>query len=57
MEKMCSETEVKPVYLPTYSSDLIPIEVLFAKLKTFIRRNWQYYEENSEQVFDHFLEW
>jgi transposase len=45
------------VYLPPYSPDLNPIEVFFTELKAFIRRNWQFYEENPEQGFDNFLEW
>lgn len=48
---------MKLVYLPPYSPDLNPIEKFFAELKAFIRRNWQYYKENPEQGFDHFLEW
>jgi Transposase and inactivated derivatives len=54
---MCSEAGVKLVYLPPYSPDLNPIEEFFAELKAFIRRNWQFYEENPGQGFDTFLEW
>jgi transposase len=56
-EQMCSEAEVKLVFLPPYSPDLNPINEFFAELKAFIRRNWQSYEENSDQGFDTFLEW
>jgi transposase len=57
IEEMCSQVGVKLVYLPPYSPDLNPIEEFFAELKAFIRRNWQYYEDNPEQGFDNFLEW
>ena len=57
IEQMCSEAGVKLVYLPPYSPDLNPIEEFFAELKAFIRRNWQFYEENPGQGFDTFLEW
>jgi hypothetical protein len=36
---------------------LNPIQEFFAKLKAFIRRNWNFFEENPEQGFDNFLEW
>jgi transposase len=45
------------VYLPLYSPDLNPIEEFFAKLKAFIQRNWQSYEDNPDQGFNNFLEW
>lgn len=54
---MYSEAGVKLVYLPPYSPDLNPIEEFFAKLKAFIRRHWQSYEDNPDQGFDTFLEW
>jgi transposase len=57
IEQMCSKAGVKVVYLPPYSPDLNPIEELFAELKAFIRRHWQWYEDNPEQGFDNFLEW
>lgn len=57
IEKMCLEAGVKLVFLPPYSPDLNPIEEYFAELKAFIRRNWQFYEENPDQGFDNFLEW
>ncbi|KAJ5475377.1 hypothetical protein N7539_008443 [Penicillium diatomitis] len=47
---------VKLVYLPPYSTDLNPIEELFAELKAFIKRRWLVYEENPEQGFNNFLE-
>ena len=52
---MCSEAEVKLVFLPPYSPDLNPIEEFFAELKAFIRRNWHSYEDNPDQGFDIFL--
>ena len=36
---MCSEAEVKLVFLPLYFPDLNPIKEFFAKIKAFIRRN------------------
>lgn len=53
---MCSDIGVKLVYLPLYSPHLNPIEEFFAELKAFIKRNWQLYEENTDQGFDVFLE-
>ncbi len=40
VKQLCSTTRVKLLYLPPYSPDLNPIEEFFAKLKTFIKRNW-----------------
>lgn len=57
IEQRCSEAGVKLVYLPPYPPDLNPIGEFFAELKAFIRRNWQFYEENPGQGFDTFLEW
>ena len=57
IEQMCDEAGVKLVYLPPYSLKLNPIEEIFAKLKAFIRRNWQNFEQDPEQGFDVFLEW
>jgi transposase len=57
IEQMCSDAGVKLVYLPPYSPDLNPIEQFFSELKAFIRRHWQYYEDNPDQGFDNFLEW
>ena len=54
---MCADAGVKLVYLPPYSPDLNPIEEFFAELKSFIKRNWSYYEEDPDQGFDAFLEW
>lgn len=48
---------VKLIYLPLYSLDLNPIKEFFAKLKAFIKRNWQVYEANPPQGFNSFLEW
>lgn len=55
--QMCADAGVKLVYLPPYSPDLNPIEEFFAELKGFIRRNWGYYENDPNQVFDCFLDW
>ncbi|EED12793.1 hypothetical protein TSTA_053110 [Talaromyces stipitatus ATCC 10500] len=55
--QICTDAEVKLIYLPPYSQDLNPIEEFFAELKAFIKRNWRLYEEVPEQGFDAFLEW
>jgi transposase len=52
---MCADAGVKLVYLPPYSLDLNPIEEFFTELKAFIKRNWQIYEANPSQGFEHFL--
>jgi transposase len=36
---MCEDAGVIPAYLPPYSPDLNPIEVAFAQLKQWIKRN------------------
>jgi transposase len=41
---MCSDAGFKLLYLPPYSPDLNPIKEFFAKLKHFIKQNWQDYE-------------
>jgi hypothetical protein len=50
LEQMCFGKGVKLVYLPPYSPDLNPIEEFFAELKAFIRRHWQSYAENPDQM-------
>lgn len=57
IKQMCSQKGVILVYLPPYSPDLNPIEEFFAELKSFIRRNWQTYEDSPSQGFGSFLEW
>jgi transposase len=54
---ICEGAGVKVVYLPSYSPDLNPIEEIFAELKSFIKRNWSYYEVGPDQGFDVFLAW
>lgn len=54
---MCADAGVKLVYLPPCSPDLNTIEEFFAELKSFIKRNWSYYEVNPAQGFDVFLAW
>ena len=56
VEQMCSEAVVKLMYLPPYSPDLNPLEEFLAELKAFIRRSWQFYENNPDQGFGTFLE-
>lgn len=55
--QMCADAGVKLLYLRPYSPDLNPIEEFFAELKGFIKRQWNYYEQNSDQGFESFLEW
>lgn len=50
IDQICLESGVKLVYLPPHSPGLNPIEESFAKLKAFIWRNWQTYEEDSDLV-------
>jgi transposase len=57
IEQLCYEAGVKLVYLPPYSPDLNPIEEFFAELKAFIKKNWETFENSTEQGFDVFLEW
>ena len=57
VKDLCSIAGVKLLYLPPYSPDLNPIEEFFAELKTFIKRNWQSFEEVPQQGFGAFLEW
>lgn len=45
------------MYLPSYSSELNPIEEFLSELKAFVRQNWLHYKENPEQGFETFLEW
>ncbi len=57
IQQMCAEAGVKQMYLPPYSPDFNSIEEFFAALKTFIKRNWKTYEDDSAQGFNVFLEW
>jgi transposase len=56
IEQLCHKAGVKLVYLPPYSPDLNPIKEFFAKLKRFIKKHWQEFENYPEQDFDIFLE-
>jgi transposase len=56
IEQMRSQTGVKLPCLPPYSPDLNPIKGLFSKVKAFIKRHWQTYEDNRDHGFDSFLE-
>jgi hypothetical protein len=51
ISQMCADAGVKLVYLPPYSPDLNLIEEFFAELKSFIKRNWCYYEVDPGQGF------
>lgn len=57
ISQLCADAGVKLIYLPPYSPDLNPIEEFFAELKSFIKRNWIYYEVDPDQGFDVFLAW
>jgi transposase len=57
IQQMYDEVGVKLVYLPLYSPKLNPIEEFFTKVKAFIRRNLQNFEQDPQQDFDVFLEW
>jgi transposase len=57
VEQLCYEAGVKLMFLPPYSPDLNPIEEFFAELKSFIKKNWETFENSPEQGFDAFLEW
>lgn len=57
LTEMCTDEGVKLIYLLPYSPDLNPIEEIFAELKSFIKRNWNHFEQDPEQGFDTFLEW
>jgi transposase len=57
VSQMCADAGVKLIYLPPYSPDLNPIEEFFAELKSFIKRNWSYYEVDPDQGFDVYLAW
>ena len=56
IKEICYDAGVQLVYLPLYSSDLNPIEELFAELKVCLKRSWYYYEENPQQGLNIFLE-
>lgn len=53
--QMCADAGLKLVN--TLLMDLNPIEEFFAQLKSFIQRNWSYYEADPDQRFDAFLAW
>jgi transposase len=50
IEEMCPEAGVKLVCLPPYSPDVNPNKEFFEKLRVFIRRHWQSYEENPDHT-------
>lgn len=56
IKEMCLSAGVKLVYLPPYLLDFNPIEEFFAELKAFIKQNWKFIEDPS-QDFCEFLEW
>lgn len=45
LKRLCDEAGVRLEYLPTYSPDLNPIEAFFGDLKKYIRRHFQYHED------------
>jgi transposase len=56
IKQMYNKAKVKLVYLLSYLPNLNLIEEFFAKLKAFIKRNWQNFEQDPKQGFDAFLE-
>lgn len=57
IKQMCADAGVKLLYLPPYSPDLNPIEIFFGRLKAFIKKRWQEYEEDPSQDFGSWLQW
>lgn len=49
--QMYEDAGVKFFFLPAYSPDLNLIEEFFSDLKSFIKRNWRYYESDPDPVF------
>lgn len=57
IQRICSDSGVKLIYLPPYSPDLNPIKEFFSEPKQFIKRKWNEYEVNPSQGFNAFREW
>ena len=55
VKQLCSDAEVRLLYLPPYSPDFNPIEEFFAELKVYIKKAWPSYEKNPDQGFHAFL--
>jgi hypothetical protein len=55
VQQLCSDVEVKLLYLPPYSPDFNPIKEFFAELKAYIKKAWSTFTENPGQVFHSFL--
>jgi transposase len=55
IKQLCSDANVKLLYLPPYSPDFNPIEEFFAELKARIKKDCTAYEENLDQGFQAFL--
>lgn len=54
IKELCLNASVKLLYLPPSSPDRNPIKEVFAELKRFVKRNWQYH---AGQGFRDSLEW
>ena len=57
IRQMCADAGIILIYLPPYSPDFNPIEVFFAELKAFIKKEWKVFEANPEPDFGAFLTW
>lgn len=53
MRKSGCEVGVSAALFTGFKSD----RRVFAELKSFIKRNWSYYEKDTDQGVDVFLEW
>lgn len=53
---MCTNVEVKRIYLPPYCPHLNPIKEKFSQVKTIIRREFPKFKKKSENLFQLFLE-
>ena len=53
--QICSDAGVKLARLHPYPPNLNHMEEFLVKLKAFVRRYWQSYEDNPDQGFNGFL--
>ena len=57
IERLCADAGVKLVFLPPYSPDLTPIELLFARFKKLVKRHSIHYEGLRFDDFGGYLQW
>ncbi|KAK5800950.1 hypothetical protein VI817_003162 [Penicillium citrinum] len=55
VKQLCSDADVRLLYLPPYSPDFNPIEEFFAELKAYIKKAWPSCEVKPDQGFQTFL--